>query len=99
MTHEEYQYLESKVEDTLRNLRKTNRRYHAAAETEGELYRRIKRLTEANDNTLMLQSERSRIDELLEQWTEITPTVYAALYRQGYLDCLKMIVSLGTKNC
>lgn len=97
MTHAEYEYLECKVEDALRHLRKTNKRYSAAAETEGELYSRIKRLTETGDNSLLLQSERKRLAELLEQWVDVTPTVHAELYRQGYLDCLRLVVSLGAK--
>ena len=56
MKASEYDYLETKVEDTLRLLRRTNKRYSAAFETEEELYRR------------------------------------------GYLDCLKLVVSLGSQD-
>ena len=94
----ELDYLETKVEDTLRILRRTNKRYSAAAETEGELYSRIKRLTERNGEVVLLQSERERINLLLEQWVDIIPTVYAELYRRGYLDCLRLVVSLGAKD-
>jgi len=98
MTHNEYEYLETKVDEALRHLRKTNKRYSAASETEGELYRRIKRITETKGDIVLLEAERKRIDELLEQWVEVTPTIHAELYRQGYLDCLRLVVSLGTKN-
>ena len=98
MKSNEYDYLETKVEDTLRILRRTNKRYSAAAETEGELYRRIKRITETNGDAVLLRSERERIDFLLEQWADIIPTVYAELYRRGYLDCLRLVVSLGAKD-
>ncbi len=98
MKSSEYDYLETKVEDTLRILRRTSKRYSAAAETEGELYRRIKRITETNGDVLLLQAERKRIDFLLEQWSDIMPTVYAELYRQGYLDCLRLVVSLGAED-
>lgn len=98
MKSSELDYLETKVEDTLHILRRTNKRYSAAAETEGELYRRIKRITETNGDVLLLQTERSRIDFLLAQWQDILPTVYAELYRQGYLDCLRLIVSLGARD-
>ena len=98
MKSSEYDYLETKVEDTLRILRRTNKRYSAAAETEGELYRRVKRITETNGDVVLLKDERKRIDFLLEQWQDILPTVYAELYRQGYLDCLKLVVSLGARD-
>lgn len=98
MKSSEYDYLETKVEDTLRLLRRTNKRYSAASETEGELYRRVKRITETNGDVVLLEEERHRINSLLEQWVDIMPTVYAELYRRGYLDCLKLVVSLGSQD-
>ena len=98
MKSSELDYLETKVEDTLRLLRRTNKRYFEASETEGELYRRVKRITETNGDVVLLEDERKRINSLLEQWADIMPTVYAELYRQGYLDCLKLVVSLGSQD-
>ena len=91
----ESEYLENKVEEVLRGLRRNNKRYSAAAETEGELYQRIKRITEIRGEVILLEAERQRINQLLEQWDEVTPIVHAELYRRGYLDCLKLVVSLG----
>ncbi len=98
MTHNEYEYLETKVEEALRHLRKTNKRYSAAAETEGELYRRIKRITETKGDILLLETERNRIDELLEQWVEVIPSVKicdfaSSPWAQGEPFCLRK--SLG----
>ena len=94
MTHYEMQYLEDKIEEVLRNLRKSNSRYSAAAKNEGELYARIKNIIDSKGEIFISDAERDRIRELMEQEDDILPIVQAELYRQGYLDHMRLAMSL-----
>ena len=90
----EWQYFDDKIEEILRNLRKSNSRYSAATKNEGELHARIKNIINSQGEIFISEAERDRIRELMEQEMDITPIVQAELYRQGYLDHMRLAMSL-----
>ena len=94
MTLYEMQYLDDKIDEVLRGLRKSNSRYSAASRNEGELHARIKNIIDSQGEIFISDAEHDRIRELMEQEGDIAPIIQRELYRQGYLDHMRLTMSL-----
>ena len=90
----EMQYCDDRIEERLRDLRKSNSNYSAYCKTEDELFCRIKEIISKREGVFITDAERERITELMERQQHIDPIVYRELYRQGYLDHMKLAMSL-----
>ena len=90
----EMQYCDDRIEEILRDLRKSNSNYSAYCKTEDELFFRIKEIISKREGVFITDAERERITDLIEQQHHIDPIVYRELYRQGYLDHMKLALSL-----
>lgn len=90
----EMQYCDDRIEDILRELRKNNSHYSEASKNEGELFARIKNIVGSKGEIFVSVAERDRITELMEQEEHVLPIIKRELYRQGYLDCMRLAASL-----
>ena len=91
----EIEYLDEKREEIMRNLRKKNANYSEYCKSEGELFARIKNIMASKGDIFISDQEKERITELMEQEEHVSPIKEREIYRQGYLDCLRLVVSLG----
>ena len=90
----EMQYCDDRIEEILRTLRKSNSKYSAYCKTDGELFARIKNIIDSKGEIFISDAERDRIAELMEQQQHIMPIEQRELYRQGYLDHMRLTMSL-----
>ena len=93
MNLHEMQYCDDRIEDILRDLRKSNSKYSAYCQTDGELFARIKNIITKQGGIFISDSERERITELMEQQEHIQSIVCREIYRQGFLDHLRLIMA------
>ena len=94
----EMQYCDDRIEDILRDLRKSNSKYSAYCQTDGELFARIKNILAKKEGGFISNEEQKRITELMEQQEHAEAIVFRELYRRGYLDHMKLCMSLIKMN-
>ena len=90
----EMQYCDDRIEEILRELRKNNSNYSAYCKTDGELFARIKNIIDSKGEIFICDAERDRIAELMEQQQHVFSIEQRELYRQGYLDHMRLTMSL-----
>jgi len=88
-------YLTERVEDIVANLRKTDGVYSRACSKRRELVERIDPLIMGGEDILLAERERQDFQKLFEEGFTMQAIEQQELYRQGYLDCVCLLKSLG----
>ena len=89
------EFIESRIEETTQQLLHTNSEYAIAAEKGGELLENVYPVIYSNHVITLAPQDCEDIQEFLEQEEEKNCIAQRQLYRQGYLDCIKLLKQLG----
>ncbi len=89
------EYLNSKIEETVANLRKNNSEYALAAEKEKILLENINPILCRDRGVTISAGDCADMRDCLEQEFVQTAIMQQGLYKQGYLDCVKLLRTLG----
>ena len=88
-------FIESRIEEISQALRKGNGRYALAAESSKLLYDSLEPIVQNEGDISISAGDCLIFREYFEQEFEATAIMQKELYRQGYLDCVKLLVTLG----
>lgn len=88
-------YLDSRIEEIAQNLRKTNSEYALAMEKGKELMENIDPIIHSERGITISAGDCLDFQEFLKQEFTSTAIIQQELYKQGYLDCVKLLKMLG----
>ena len=88
-------FIESRIEEISQALRKGNGRYALAAESSKLLYDSLEPIVQNEGDISISAGDCLNFREYFEQEFGATAIMQKELYRQGYLDCVKLLVTLG----
>lgn len=88
-------FLDGRIEEIVRTLRKTDSEYALAVEKRKALYDDIDPILHHERDITISAGDCLNLLEFIELEFTITAHLQQALYRQGYLDCVKLLTMLG----
>ena len=86
-------FLHSRIESIMTDLRKNHAEYAVAWTRRRELFDRLAPIFRAEGS--LTPADYQNLRDYLEQDFIITATMEEELYRQGYLDCVKLLRTVG----
>ncbi len=89
------EFLESRIEEIAQDLRKNNGRYSLAVEKSKSLFDSIDPIMQSESEIILSAGDCLNFRELFDQEFEAAAIMQTELYRQGYLDCVKLLIMLG----
>ncbi|MDP4120542.1 MAG: hypothetical protein Q8876_05750 [Bacillota bacterium] len=88
-------YLNFRIDEIAQNLRKTNSEYALAMEKSEELMENIDPIIHSERGITICAGDCLDFQEFLEHEFTSTAIMQQELYKQGYLDCVKLLKMLG----
>ncbi|MDP4119550.1 MAG: hypothetical protein Q8876_00625, partial [Bacillota bacterium] len=88
-------YLNFRIDEIAQNLRKTNSEYALAMEKSEELMENIDPIIHSERGITINDGDCLDFQEFFEHELTSTTIMQQELYKQGYLDCVKMLKMLG----
>lgn len=89
-------FLDGRIEEIAQDLRKTNAEYALAVDKLKRLYENINPIIiSTNEELTITHGDCLDFKELLDEELTSTAIMQQALYKQGYLDCVKLLRMLG----
>lgn len=88
-------FLNSRIEDVMQHLLKTNPEYALASEKCKELIGNVCSISRHERDVTITAGDCADIREYLDQEFIQTAIMQQELYTQGYLDCVKLLSMLG----
>ena len=88
-------FLDSRIEEIVRNLRETNSEYALAAEKNKELIMHIDPIIHHEDPITISAEDCMDFREFFENDFTCAAILQSELYRQGYRDCVELFGMLG----
>jgi len=88
-------FLDGRIDDIMKDLRKTDGEYANAMEKTKDLYSNIESIIKSKKEILITGKDCSSFEELLDQEFTRTAIMQQKLYKQGYLDCVNLMKMLG----
>lgn len=89
------QLMESQIKEISQALRKDNSHYALAVESNKSLYNSIEPIIKYEGEITLSAGDCLNLREYFEQECEAAAIMQKALYQQGYLDCVKLLIALG----
>lgn len=89
------EFVNTRIEDILQNLRKSNCEYAFAVERSDLLMENIDSILHRGKDITISPNDCMDICEYLEQEYTASVITQQELYKQGYLDCIKLLTTLG----
>lgn len=87
-------FLDSRIEDIIQNLKKNNSEYAIADERSRALYYNIEPILNRDKDITISACDRMDFCEFLEQDLIMTSIIQKELYKQGYIDCVRLLSML-----
>ena len=88
-------FVENRIRKALENLLETDCEYALAAEKSEKLFRNIEPIIFRTENITISGGDCMDFKEFLEHQSTQFTIVKRELYKQGYLDCVKLLDGLG----
>ncbi|MDR1629310.1 MAG: hypothetical protein LBS36_03730 [Oscillospiraceae bacterium] len=88
-------FIDSRIEGVMHNLLKTNPEFALAAERCNALVKNFNFIISHDQDFMMTAGDCADLKKYLEQDFIQTTIMHEELYRQGYLDCVKLLSMLG----
>ena len=95
MNYDSFNLLDTRIQATEKNLYETNGEYALAVERSKELFENIAPMIHHQENLTITAGDCLDVCEYLEWMDAATVTAKRELYKQGYLDCVELLVKLG----
>lgn len=89
------EFMDGRIETILQGLRKRNGAYAVAEEKSIELYENIEHIINCETDLFITDGDCMDFRALLEQESILSEITQRELYKQGYLDCVKLLALLG----
>ena len=84
-----------RIEDTIAELRRSNREYRLSEEKHTDLFQRIDPIIHRDGDTVLSARDRTEFREFLDHEFNIMAIQQEALYKQGWLDCVTILKKIG----
>lgn len=88
-------YVDSRIEEITQNLKRTNSEYSLAIKKSKELRENIDPIIYRESDITICVGDCLDFQEFLEQELTSAAIMQQELYKQGYLDCVKLLKMLG----
>lgn len=88
-------FLDSRIEEIVQSLPQKNGVYSLAVEKRNFLFDSIHPIMQSEREITLSAGDCENFREYFEQELEIAAIMEQELYRQGYLDCVQLLVRLG----
>lgn len=95
MKQEITNFIDQRVENTLKRLLQQNGAYAVASERSEELFENIQAIINCGSKITLCREDCMDFSDFLEQESRKASISYVELYRQGYSDCTKLLAMLG----
>ena len=90
------QFIDSRIDDISKDLHKTNAEYALATDKLTRLYENIQPIiTSTSEELTISRGDCMDFQEFLDEELTSAAIMQQALYKQGYLDCVQLLKTLG----
>ena len=90
-----FDFLDGRIEEIAQNLLKTNSEYALAVEKSKDLMENIDPIIHREREITISAGDCLDVQEFLEHEFTSTAIMQQELYKQGYIDCVKLLKMLG----